>query len=112
MFSTHVFNFPCAVAFWNSALSLICGNTQIWKGASTVPLVSIACQRIIVEALKLHGFNPNIATMITGSGKDVGSKFGIDERLELISFTGSTEVGREVHKQIAERFGKSIMELG
>eukprot|EP01083_Nonionella_stella_P222202 793155_1 len=50
--------------------------------------------------------------MITGSGKDVGSKFGIDKRLELISFTGSTEVGREVHQQNAWRFGKSIMELG
>jgi len=106
------FNFPCAVAFWNSALSLICGNTQIWKGASTVPLVTIACGKIIQNALEYHGFPGNIATVINGSGKEVGAKFGLDERLELISFTGSTEVGRDVHIQIAGRFGKSIMELG
>ena len=106
------FNFPCAVAFWNSALSLIAGNTQIWKGASTVPLITIACGKIIQQGLEEHGLPGNIATVITGSGKDVGSKFAPDGRLELISFTGSTEVGRDVHVEISKRFGKSIMELG
>jgi len=106
------FNFPCAVAFWNSALSLTAGNTQIWKGASTVPLVTIACAKIIESALSHHGFPGAISTVITGSGRDVGSRFGPDERLELVSFTGSTEVGRGVQQQIAGRFGKSIMELG
>eukprot|EP01084_Bolivina_argentea_P087862 158646_1 len=106
------FNFPVAVAFWNTALSLVCGNTQIWKGASTVPLVTIACGKIIQQGLEYHGFPGSIATVINGSGKDVGSKFGADPRLELLSFTGSTEVGRGVHQEIAARFGKSIMELG
>merc|ERR1719461_1332332 len=106
------FNFPCAVAFWNSALSLVAGNAQIWKGASTVPLITIACGKIIEQALAMHGFPTSIATVINGSGKEVGAKFGLDDRLELISFTGSTEVGRSVHMQVAQRFGKSIMELG
>ena len=106
------FNFPCAVAFWNSALSLVAGNTQIWKGASTVPLITIACGKIIQQGLEQHGLPGNIATVITGSGKDVGSKFAPDERLELISFTGSTGVGRDVHVEVSKRFGKSIMELG
>jgi len=98
--------------FWNSAISLVCGNTQIWKGASSVPLVTIACGKIIQQGLELCGYNSSIANIITGSGRDVGSKFGPDSRLSLISFTGSTEVGRNVNMQIAQRFGKSIMELG
>jgi len=106
------FNFPCAVAFWNTALSLVAGNTQIWKGASTVPLITIACGKIIQQALESHNFPGSISTVVTGSGREIGGKFGPDPRLELISFTGSTEVGRNVHVQIAERFGKSIMELG
>jgi len=106
------FNFPCAVAFWNSALSLIAGNTQIWKGASTVPLVTIACAKLIGRALEAHAFPGGIATTILGSGAEIGSRFGGDGRLELVSFTGSTEIGRGVNAEISRRFGKAIMELG
>ena len=96
----------------NSALSLVCGNTQIWKGASTVPLVTIACTKLIQEAFEECGYDPRVACMITGSGREVGSKFGPDKRLELISFTGSTDVGRPINAEVASRFGKTIMELG
>ena len=105
------FNFPCAVFFWNSAISLICGNTQIWKPSESTSLIAIKCQKIINEALMIHKMPTGIATMICGDS-EIGKKIVDDKRNELISFTGSTEVGRVVNKKVANRFGKTILELG
>ena len=105
------FNFPCAVAFWNSAISLVCGNTQIWKGSQTTNLVSIACTKIIQQALIDNGFPGSIACSING-GIDIGSAICNDNSMELVSFTGSTQVGRQVNEVISKRFGKCILELG
>lgn len=106
------FNFPCAVAGWNTSVSLVCGNTQIWKGASSSSLVTIAQTKILNEVLEEAGFPGSIATMCQGSGRVVGERLIHDKRLNLISFTGSTNVGRGVSSAVASRFGSSILELG
>lgn len=105
------FNFPNAVYGWNAAIALICGNQLIWKGHETTSLVSIATNRIVVDVLKKNGFN-SVATLCQGTGATVGEKMINDKRVPLVSFTGSTQVGRRVASVVAGRFGKSILELG
>ena len=104
------FNFPVAVAGWNAALALICGDLMVWKPAPTTNLCAIAVQKIINEVFEKFGFK-SIHTLCAG-GIDVGSTMVNDKRLPLISFTGSTAVGRSIGVDVAKRFGRSILELG
>ncbi|GMF17679.1 unnamed protein product [Phytophthora lilii] len=106
------FNFPCAVLFWNAALSLVCGNTQIWKPSESLSLTSVACTKIIADVLERNGHLGAIASLICGSGAEVGEAMLHDKSMELISFTGSTKVGRHVNEVVSSRFGKTILELG
>ncbi|KAF4042083.1 Aldehyde dehydrogenase family [Phytophthora infestans] len=106
------FNFPCAVLFWNAALSLVCGNTQIWKPSESLSLTSVACTKIIADVLERNGHPGAIASLICGSGAEVGEAMLHDKSMELISFTGSTKVGRHVNEVVSSRFGKTILELG
>ena len=106
------YNFPCAVHGWNTAVSLICGNTQIWKGASSVSLTTIAQTHLIADVLRDNGIPGGVATMCQGSGASVGQRLIDDKRLNLISFTGSTSVGKGVASSVAGRFGRTILELG
>ncbi|GMF34672.1 unnamed protein product [Phytophthora fragariaefolia] len=106
------FNFPCAVLFWNAALSLVCGNTQIWKPSESLSLTSVACTKIIADVLERNGHPGAIASLICGSGTEVGEAMLHDKSMELISFTGSTKVGRHVNEVVSSRFGKTILELG
>jgi len=105
------FNFPNAVYGWNASLSLMCGNSVIWKGAETSSLVSIATNKIVTDVLRQNGFN-SVATLCQGTGAVVGEKLIQDPRLPLVSFTGSTKTGRHVAREVAGRFGRSILELG
>lgn len=105
------FNFPVAVWSWNTALSWICGNVTIWKPSEKTPLCAIACQNIINEVLKENNLPEGISTMIVGDHR-IGEQLVSDGNVALVSFTGSTKVGRTVGKNVAERFGKSILELG
>lgn len=105
------FNFPVAVAGWNTAISMICGNTQVWKGSPTTSLCSIATQKIVTRVLERNNINPAIATFANG-GVDVGQAMVRDPRVNLVSFTGSCQIGNEVAKVVAGRFGKSLLELG
>jgi len=105
------FNFPCAVFFWNTALNLICGNTQIWKGSEITPLTSIVCTKIVSKVLEKEGISGAIASMIISDGS-VGEAMSNDTDIELLSFTGSTKVGNSVNVNVAKRFGRSILELG
>ena len=105
------FNFPVAVAGWNTTLSFICGNTQVWKGAPTTNLCSIATQKIISRVLERNNVNPAVATFACG-GSDVGQAMVRDKRVNLVSFTGSCAAGNEVAKIVAGRFGRSLLELG
>lgn len=106
------FNFPCAVLGWNTALSFICGNTNIWKGASSTCLVTCALTRIIGNVLERNDCPPGVFTMVTGPGRTVGEMLIQDKRLTLVSFTGSTEIGRRVSTAVHTRFGRTILELG
>ncbi|TDH71026.1 uncharacterized protein CCR75_002397 [Bremia lactucae] len=106
------FNFPCAVLFWNAALSLVCGNTQLWKPSESLSLTSVACTKIIADVLERNGHPGAIASLVCGTGVEVGEAMVHDKTMELISFTGSTKVGRRVNEVVSSRFGKTILELG
>jgi aldehyde dehydrogenase (NAD+) len=104
------FNFPVAVWSWNTALALVCGNVCVWKPSSKTPLCAIACQHILAEVLKKNAMPEGISNLVIGNA--VGSLMNNDKNLPLISFTGSTKVGRIVSTEVASRFGRSILELG
>ena len=105
------FNFPVAVWSWNAFIAAICGNTTIWKPSSLTPLCAITVQKICNEVLALRDA-PNIFSLVIGSGSVIGEKMINDRSIPLISFTGSTSMGRHVSEVVAKRFGKSILELG
>ena len=105
------FNFPVAVWAWNAFISAICGNTTVWKPSSKCPLSCIAVQNICNEALEAGGFPPIFLSFLASS-HDLANRFVEDERVKLVSFTGSTWVGRTVGQRVAARFGRSILELG
>jgi aldehyde dehydrogenase family 7 protein A1 len=106
------FNFPCAVLGWNLAISMIAGNCNIWKGASTTPLVTIATAKIIAQVLERNKVDPGVFTCVIGSGRTIGEKLLHDKRIGMISFTGSSEVGVHVSEAVHRRFGRTILELG
>jgi len=105
------FNFPVAVYGWNAAIALVCGNTVLWKGAPSTNLITVATQNIIQRVLERNKLPGSICTAITG-GADVGEAISEDRRVPLVSFTGSTEVGKKVSAKVASRLGRSILELG
>jgi aldehyde dehydrogenase (NAD+) len=105
------FNFPVAVWSWNSALAWICGDVCIWKASEKTPLCSIACQNIWNEVAEENNLPEGISCLINGDYK-VGEYMTRDERVALISATGSTRMGRIVGATVAERFGKTLLELG
>ena len=105
------FNFPAAVFGWNHTLSLVCGNCTILKGAPTAPLISIAITRIIQSVLEANGYPASICSLVSG-GADIGQEMAKDRRIDLLSFTGSTEVGRQVGATVQSRFGRHVLELG
>lgn len=105
------FNFPCAVLGWNAAISLIAGNVEVWKGAPSASLVTVAVTRIMAEVFERNGLPGAIISTAMG-GADIGEAIINDERLNLISFTGSTKVGRHVSEVVHKRFGRTILELG
>lgn len=106
------FNFPCAVLGWNATVSLVCGNCQIWKGASTTSLITVAVTKIIAEVLERNKFPGGICSMVIGPGRTVGEMLIQDKRLSMISFTGSTQIGRHISEVVHSRFGRTILELG
>jgi len=105
------FNFPVAVWNWNTALSWVAGDTCVWKASEKTPLCGIACQNIWNEVAKENDLPEGISCIINGDYK-VGEMMTTDDRLPLISATGSTRMGRIVGTKVAERFGKSLLELG
>jgi aldehyde dehydrogenase (NAD+) len=105
------FNFPVAVWAWNAALAMICGNTVVWKPSEKTPLTAVAVQNIVNEVLDRNGAS-GVCGLIVGDGKTVGEPMLHDKRVPLVSMTGSTAVGRHVGKTVAERFGRTILELG
>ena len=105
------FNFPVAVWSWNAFIAAICGNTTIWKPSSSTPLCAIAVQNICNEVLSQNNA-PNIFSTVIGRGSSVGEALINDSNVPMVSFTGSTKMGRHVSETISKRFGKTILELG
>lgn len=105
------FNFPVAVWAWNAFIAAICGDITIWKPSPKTPLSAVASMKICNEALRAGGF-PDIFFLFNDAGTELASNFVDDKRIALISFTGSTKVGRHVGERVARRMGRSLLELG
>ena len=105
------FNFPVAVWSWNVALAWVCGNVCIWKPSEKTPLCGIACQQIISEVLKENEMPEGISCLING-GAEVGKWMAEDQRIALVSATGSTRMGKDVAQRVGARLGKSLLQLG
>jgi aldehyde dehydrogenase (NAD+) len=105
------FNFPVAVWSWNAFLAAICGDICIWKPSNKTPLTAIATLKICNAALHEGGF-PDIFFLINDAGTELAERLVNDTRVPLISFTGSTQVGRGVAARVAQRLGRSLLELG
>ncbi|HYW34046.1 MAG TPA: aldehyde dehydrogenase family protein [Balneolaceae bacterium] len=105
------FNFPVAVYSWNAMIAAVCGDVVIWKASEKTPLCSIAVQNIISKVLKENDVPEGIFNLVTG-GRDTGKWMAEDERIPLISATGSIRMGKEVAQTVGARLGKTILELG
>jgi aldehyde dehydrogenase (NAD+) len=106
------FNFPAAVWSWNAMIAAVCGNANLWKPSSKTPLTAIAIQKILGKVIRDNNLPEGLFTMIVGGGSDVGERMLNDSRVQLLSITGSSRVGRHAAGIIAARFGKCILELG
>jgi len=108
------FNFPVAVWAWNAALAIVCGDPVVWKPAPEAPLCALAVDAIVRQAIR-DGLGSdqfvNLISVLPGDAA-VGAALAADERLPLISATGSTRMGREVAAVVARRLGRSLLELG
>ncbi len=105
------FNFPVAVWSWNAMIAAVCGDVMIWKPSEKVPLCAVAVQNIVADVLKENDLPEGIFNMING-GKEVGEWMTNDDRLPLISATGSIRMGKQVAQTVGGRLGKTILELG
>lgn len=105
------FNFPVAVWCWNTALAWVCGDVCVWKPSEKTPLTAIACQRITAEVFKENNVPEGVCGLVIG-GAEIGQMLTSDNRVPLISATGSTRMGRAVGETVAKRLGRSLLELG
>jgi len=105
------FNFPVAVWAWNAALAAVCGDVVVWRPSPHTPLCAVAVMQIAAEALATSGL-PSPFYLFTEAGTDGVNCLIDDGRVPLISFTGSTAVGRQVGERVARRLGRSLLELG
>jgi len=104
------FNFPVAVWSWNAAIAWVCGDVCVWKPSSKVPLCAVACQNIISAVFRENNVPEGVSCLLIGN--HVGDRMNNDPRVPMISFTGSTRIGRRVAGTVAQRFGRTILELG
>lgn len=105
------FNFPAAVFGWNAGIALVCGDLVMLKGSESVSLINIAVIKIMSRVLEKYDFG-GVVTLVSGHGHTIGERMINDKRIPLISFTGSTKVGKHVSKTVHGRLGRTILELG
>ncbi|MGN2641423.1 L-piperidine-6-carboxylate dehydrogenase [Nocardia takedensis] len=105
------FNFPVAVWAWNTAVALVCGDTVVWKPSATTPLTALACHTLLRRAAAAVDADPEVHQLIQG-GAEIGARLVEDERVALVSATGSVRMGRQVAPRVAARFGRCLLELG
>ena len=105
------FNFPVAVWSWNAMIAWVCGNTCVWKPSEKTPLTAIACQHIVASVFAETNIPEGVSCLIVGDSV-IGKAMAADERVSLVSAKGSTAMGRSVAATVAQRLGKSLLELG
>ncbi len=105
------FNFPVAVWAWNTMLAWVCGDVCIWKPSEKTPLSAIACQKIIAEVFEKNNVPEGVSCLVIGD-VETGKWMAEDTRVALVSATGSTRMGRSVAVAVANRLGRSLLELG
>ena len=106
------FNFPVAVWSWNFALAVVCGDAVLWKPSEKTPLTALACQRLFARAAKRFGAAPKDLSQVVLGGRAASECLVDDPRVALVSATGSTRMGRAVGPRVAQRFGRTLLELG
>ncbi|HEY3788427.1 MAG TPA: aldehyde dehydrogenase family protein [Urbifossiella sp.] len=107
------FNFPVAVWAWNAMIAFVCGDTVVWKPSEKTPLTALACQEVVSEVMNDMPEVPDgISTVVIGDGPGTGELLARSEKLSLISATGSVRMGRAVAQVVAQRLGRSLLELG
>jgi aldehyde dehydrogenase (NAD+) len=105
------FNFPVAVWSWNAMLAWVCGNVVIWKPSEKTPLCAVACQNIVAKVFKQNNVPEGVCNLVIGE-RDLGERIAQDNRIPLISATGSTRMGKAVGAAVGARLGRSLLELG
>jgi aldehyde dehydrogenase (NAD+) len=105
------FNFPVAVWSWNTMLAWVCGNTCVWKPSEKAPLSAIACQLIVSRVFAANNIPEGVSCLVVGDAV-VGQLMSNDPRVPLVSATGSTRMGKAVGTAVAQRLGRSLLELG
>ncbi|HRK23735.1 MAG TPA: aldehyde dehydrogenase family protein [Beijerinckiaceae bacterium] len=111
------FNFPVAVWAWNAALAFVCGDSVVWKPSEKTPLTALAVQAIVARAAARfqaagNGMVPQGLSEVIIGGPETGQTLVDDSRVPLVSATGSTAMGRKVGPRLAQRFARSLLELG
>lgn len=105
------FNFPVAVWSWNTMLAWVCGDVCVWKPSEKTPLCSIACQNIINKVFEKNDVPEGVSCIINGDAT-IGQLMAADERVPLVSATGSVRMGKAVGRTVGERLGRALLELG
>lgn len=106
------FNFPVAVWAWNTMIALVCGDVVVWKPSSKVLLCAIAVHRIIARVLAENRVPEGVVNLVATSSGYLGDELFRDRNIPLISFTGSTKIGKQAGRLVGERLGRTILELG
>lgn len=106
------FNFPMAVWSWNAMISIVCGNTLIWKPSEKTPLCALACQKIISNTLARFDDFPDALSQVVIGDHDIGRQLTESPDIPLVSATGSVPMGKKVATAVAARLGRSLLELG
>ena len=105
------FNFPVAVWSWNAMLAAVCGDVCVWKPSEKTPLTAVACTNLMAQVLKENDLPEGIFNLIIGDYR-VGELMSKDERMPLVSATGSTRMGKAVGAAVGARLGRALLELG
>ena len=106
------FNFPVAVWSWNAALAYVCGDSVVWKPSEKTPITALVCQQLFQRAVERFGDAPEGLLQVIAGDANIGKQVVQDQRLPIISATGSTRMGRAVAPVVARRLGRCILELG
>lgn len=106
------FNFPVAVWAWNAMIALVAGNVVVWKPSSKVYLCAVAVHKIVTRVLKANHIPEGVLNLVAADSGELGDKLFSNKNIPLVSFTGSTKLGKKVGRLVGERLGRSILELG